>query len=166
VFVKIDTNAGQLQAVWIHRIKELPLVIREQMKAYANEVKKEARMLSGVRKASLYQLRKLRHPYAAKKFSQRLKSKDVHMPAPAYVINKQSGLFWRSWAVRERTVSGVRTVLIVNNAWYSKYMNRTQLMIRRPILDEAIRRTARKHGNSTKHIHDGMIRVYRKRKVR
>jgi len=93
----------------------------------------KARQFSQRRFASLADLRKMGHPYAAKH--------PGRLPVAAHIINKQLGKFHRSWHWNFIVGTNMAKGTIWNAAKYAKFMLGTKYMIERPVLKEALKRT-------------------------
>jgi hypothetical protein len=128
----LTTNAGNLAARMRRRSKKYVAAIREATRENAHVLMKQAQNFSRARYYSLKQLAQMGHPYAA-----------AHPapPKPAHLINRQSGVLHGAWKVSYRPNRDGATATVYNVAPHSRYMMGTRLMIPRPILDEALKRT-------------------------
>jgi len=110
-------------------LKEVSAAIKKNTKV----VYTKARQFSQQRFASLADLRRMGHPYAAKH--------PGRLPVAAHIINKQLGLFHRSWHWNFIVGNNMSKGTIWNAAKYAKFMLGTKYMIERPVLKEALKRT-------------------------
>lgn len=97
-------------------------------------------------------LRKLGHPYS---------KANNRPPQPGFVINKQSGLFYRSWRRRYETTGNVMTATIWNASPEAvfldpKFQTTAALGIPRPVADAIT--LSIKHSGSYPHIFRARVR--------
>lgn len=130
----VQTNAGNLAARMRHRSKLYPQQITEAQRQNADELLAKAKQFSNRRHYSLEQLRQMGHPYA---------KRNPRPPVAAHIINKQSGAVYAGWHRQVRRNSDGATATVYNTAPHSGYLlsGPKSKMIRRPIMEEALRRT-------------------------
>lgn len=105
-----------------------------ELQAFAERARQGAVSLSSGG-YSLEALARLGHPYA---------KRHPNPPQDPAIINRQTGLFLRSWRTTplERTLAGLG-IKVVNDAPYADYLDQgTSLMIRRPIIERLEQRLA------------------------
>jgi hypothetical protein len=148
----VTTKGKNLAAQQRRRNGRFVELQRGAMRASTEDLLKEARNLSSRRYMSLKEMRRAGHPYARLRFAKRLKTERRGLPAPPFVINYQSGKFFEGWRTLVREGGKTFTGTLYNIVHYSKFMNRTRYMIKRPILTEAARRVRmrmfRRFGNA------------------
>lgn len=133
------TNAGSLAVRMRRRADSFVALQRGAMKKSVDELKQEAIAMSSKQYASTNQLRKMGHPYASARFAKRLRARSS-LPAPSFIINRQTGEFVGSWRAFVRLGANGLTGTVYNVSSHARHMQGTVKMIRRPILDEAMRR--------------------------
>lgn len=108
----------------IETVKNLARETRNAERSSADDALDFARKLSSGPFSSS-QLSAMGHPYR----------RGGYPPAPSFIINKQTGQFYRGWRVEgPRTVSGTLSTTLVNDAPHAKLLERgTRRMIPRPI---------------------------------
>jgi hypothetical protein len=144
--LQIKSNAGRIVAAYQLRINEMPNHIRGVINNRITAVVAECRNLSSRRFASTKQLRRMGHPYGKRYARRNRKAPLKALPVPPFYINRQKGLFLKSWRSRiVRRASGFRG-LVVNTTKYSGFMLGTKKMIKRPVIEEAERRVIRRLG--------------------
>lgn len=132
---RITTNAGELAARMRARTENYVREVRAANEENARVVMRKARQFTSQRFFSLSQLRKMGHPYA---------KRAPMPPVRPHILNRQNGRLHNSWLVRVRRYADGSTASVVNTAEYAKYMTAdgTTKMIGRPVLEEALKRTA------------------------
>ena len=162
----ITSKAGYLANVirrdGISRVQ----AVHAEVKELTRQMYIRARIMSSIQHASLADLRKMGHPYARygrlklQKIPKGSKARSLEhqlarglpptpegarkqyvlkgaLPAPAYVINKQTARFYSAWHWNFTVWPNGCQGMVWNSAPYSKYMLGTSKMIDRPILHEA-----------------------------
>jgi len=136
----ITSNANRLAVGMERRADDYVKEVYAAVKGNTRLVYIKARQFSQRRFASLADLRRMGHPYAAKH--------PGRLPVRAHIINKQLGKFHRSWHWNFIVGNNFAKGTIWNAAKYAKFMLRTEYMIERPILKEALARTkSQREGN-------------------
>lgn len=150
--VRVTTNAGHLVGKFEKRITNLTPQVKGAMLRRARAVREECVKMSSRQYASTKELRKLGHPYARARFAKRLRVERKGLPAPPFIINRQTGLFTRRWVVELARMGAGWVAKTKNLAPYGKYMRGTRKMIERPILQEADRRVRARYGKASQQI--------------
>ena len=145
--ITLKTNAGNLAARMRRRALNFQPMQKGAMRVAVGAMKDEALKLSGTRYASLAELRRRGHPYARRRWKGNKHFSGVPaLPAPSYIINRQSGQFHESWRTYVRTWRAHISGTLYNIAPWSKYLTEkgTSKMIGRPIMIMVIRRAHRR----------------------
>ena len=139
----ITSNANRLAATMQRRGESYVKEVQQALKKNTKVVYTKARQFSQRRFASLADLRRMGHPYAAKR--------PGRLPVAAHIINKQLGKFHRSWHWNFIVGTNMAKGTIWNAAPYAKYFTRkTKYMIERPVLKEALKRTKSERNQNMK----------------
>lgn len=130
--LSVTTNAGNLAKRLRARSQKYVREVKEAQVQNADLLLQKAKQFSQQRFFSLGQLKAMGHPYA---------KRDPRPPVRPHIINRQGGQFYQSWKRQVRQFGDGVTATVYNTAPHSRYMLGTKLMIERPVLDEAERRT-------------------------
>ncbi len=129
----ITSNANRLAVGMERRGENYLREVHGALKKNTKVVYTKARQFSQRRFASLADLRRAGHPYA--------RLRPGRLPVAAHIINKQLGLFHRSWHWNFIVGNNMSKGTIWNAAKHAKFMLGTKYMIERPVLKEALKRT-------------------------
>ena len=147
----ITTNASKL-ADTMHRRSKYPAHIAQAMKKNAAVVEKKAKQFTQRRFYSLETLRRMGHPYARRA---------PNPPVKPHIINRQSGAVHAGWRTHyQRTRDGARAT-VSNGAAHAKFLRGTRVMIARPVLEEAIKRTKRERDRNVRNARRRGLRASR-----
>jgi hypothetical protein len=143
----MTSNAAELAARWQARAQSVPRELRKAAWEHGKVITEQAKEFSSLtdhtlRQLATYYKRKPRGAYSRRRPADR--------PHPDFQIHKQSGAFYGAWGFGV-TVAGGRFVATVRNrARHARYMRGTRRMRERPVLKEAVRRTAPKRSLITR----------------
>lgn len=140
--VTFSSNADKLAARMRRRRDGFLPAQKRAMRTQTEVLTDEVKRLSGKTYATTKELRRMGHPYARRRWTKNKKFKGVPtLPAPSYIINRQTGRFFDAWKRKvESDQTGV-TGTVWNVTSYGKYLRPggTVKMIGRPIMPTAIK---------------------------
>jgi hypothetical protein len=116
---------------------------RQAATTFGREWSDQAKKLTSRRFASLQELRRMGHPYAKRIWQPRggkarFQPGQSGLPAPAYYINRQSGVVHASWRRRVQTETNAIAIYLWNEAaWFIHLHFGTKFMIARPTMATA-----------------------------
>lgn len=141
----ITTNAAKLAMKRKNVVLAINNYIAGRMDEYGELVLQKVRTLSSKRYASLKDLHYMGHPYAKRHYGGKFKKGMAIMPAPAYILNRQSSELFRGWRRTKGFVNqrhNAAEVKLFNRKKHSAAIIRggpKSKMIRRPIVDTAVK---------------------------
>lgn len=144
---KVSSNATELAARFRQRAASVGREMRQAAWEHGKVIKEKAQEFSNL---SDHTLKQLATYYKRKPRGAYSRGRSANRPHPDHLIHRQSGALYAGWKFGVTTAGGNFVTTCRNSAPHARYMRGTRRMRPRPVLDEAVRQTARQRAAITR----------------